>query len=231
MEEPSDSSRQRAPDLTTFLVTSYEHLRLKTPLISRIHKARLVLNRRASIDVQLFREVQQKQTDKELHARLLASPTGRKWAAQCPDPSQTQMWSIVETNTFRPHLFWECDKLTTVSDGVILHIKALDIFKSKLFGELTARVTQSGAQSYRHHIVIKKAGLVILDQTIDACYPWIFLKETWSQDAKLREESAIYRNILDRCPVGHEICFSQGVISLTELSTGKTLHIHACQNP
>src|SRR3990167_1717522 len=41
MEEPSDSSRQRAPDLTTFLVTSYEHLRLKTPLISRIHRARL----------------------------------------------------------------------------------------------------------------------------------------------------------------------------------------------
>src|SRR3990167_2170639 len=213
MEEPSDSSRQRAPDLTTFLVTSYEHLRLKTPLISRIHRARFMLHKSGTVRVELFDLQAQKVVDTKLQNNLLVSPTGRKVASTISNPECFELWRIVETKILRPHLFWDFDKVTTVKDGIILHLKALEVLGSEYLSEMMARVEPCGMNNYRHHIVIKKAGLVILDQTIDACYPWIFLKDTLFQVDTLKKDCSIYRKILKNCPPGCEVSSRQGLIS------------------
>src|SRR3990167_11101919 len=88
MEEPSDSSRQRAPDLTTFLVTSYEHLRLKTPLISRIHRARFKLHKVHEVEISpVCRETMAKlhQEDHDRIHKIVAEKYAKKGATVPPN--------------------------------------------------------------------------------------------------------------------------------------------------
>src|SRR3990167_6958641 len=191
MEEPSDSSRQRAPDLTTFLVTSYEHLRLKTPLISRIHRARFKLHKVHEVEISpVCRETMAKlhQEDHDRIHKIVAEKYAKKGATVPPNLYVVQHDNPEGKIALLHHL----SQISLVEGGISVSFDKWSLDKKSasvwvsLSHETVTEEQDPNLQHlpHRHQIIIRMNGDLVIDRTYRCFAPWSFLCGNEIQDTR-----------------------------------------------
>src|SRR3990167_1414900 len=219
MEEPSDSSRQRAPDLTTFLVTSYEHLRLKTPLISRIHRARFKLHKVHEVEISpVCRETMAKlhQEDHDRIHKIVAEKYAKKGATVPPNLYVVQHDNPEGKIALLHHL----SQISLVEGGISVSFDKWSLDKKSasvwvsLSHETVTEEQDPNLQHlpHRHQIIIRMNGDLVIDRTYRCFAPWSFLCG----------ESMNYhrRQFCQKFPVSHRLEYSGGSIRVENIKTG-----------
>src|SRR3990167_1185784 len=181
MEEPSDSSRQRAPDLTTFLVTSYEHLRLKTPLISRIHRARFKFRKVHEVELNFTSIEQFLDQDKKHHDHAHQAIADKLTKQGKRSEIPTKLWEIEHISPeSNPSLFFHCSEVKGTENCITAKIQCWDTCSSKstiLHAKFTHELVEDGPSQlrHRHTITMLQAEVVGFQLTYRSWRPWIFL--------------------------------------------------------
>src|SRR3990167_1458413 len=166
MEEPSDSSRQRAPDLTTFLVTSYEHLRLKTPLISRIHRARFKFRKVHEVELNFTSIEQFLDQDKKHHDHAHQAIADKLTKQGKRSEIPTKLWEIEHISPeSNPSLFFHCSEVKGTENCITAKIQCWEPeqFDDLVTTSLTHELVEGSRLPHKHTLeVIRQGKLVIL---------------------------------------------------------------------
>src|SRR3990167_9058948 len=229
MEEPSYSSRQRGPDLTTFLVTSYEHLRLKTPLISRIHRARFKLHKVHEVEISpVCRETMAKQ-QQEYHDKLLKEIQEKQEKAGQPKWSGPLFKVVSENPESNLGLLYSLQDVKPVEGGLLARYQklSLDSPTALISMSLTHQIQPGGWELenpfliHKHEIEIRKNGVLVLETTYLCRNPWIFIPP----ESSAGQSQSLRRSFVKNFPPNYRLEYTREGIVATNLVSQVRGHV------